>query len=309
MELIFTALVIFLLLLPGIIFNYSYLKGFGRRNGPIAIKKYSEYLVHATIYALLLNVLWGKGISFVLSHISSIRIDWDIVSLLLLSEKIQSQQIVHVSNHLLGISLYLLGLYGISAFLGTILHRYVRWQKLDKRSAFFRPDDLWHYMLTGEIIEFPGSPIREECDDSSGPVAVFLTAVVTHGDKPYLYSGFVMDFGYTRGGEISWIALLAFDRNPFEDAYGALPPMSLIKRGEENRKDKPRRQLRLPFIRQKNNEDDSGNDADNTLNSFIVLKYNEVCAITLTYLRIQPSEYQQNLKKNPAPEKRDVKSA
>jgi len=263
MNFALSALVIFLLLIPGILFNYSYLKGLGRRDGPIAIKHYGDYLVHSTIYALILNSVWAFGAS----RIRSISIDWNAVIQLLASKFSEQNGLPPISQHMSEITFYLLSLYAASALFGYLAHIIIRRTKLDKRFSLFRPDDLWYYMLSGEIGEFKENPFPEKF--SSEDVDVLLTAVVTHGEQTFQYRGFVVDFGYDNQGDLDWVSLIYFDRQLLEQE-----PSRESRKGQ------------MPSQHPTNETKENGHFE----NALMVLKYSEMNAIRLTYLSLRKKD-------------------
>ncbi len=291
MEFAFPSLVIFLLLLSGIIFNYAYLRGLGRREGPVAMKRYREYLVHATIYALILNATWGFFFSLAARRCFSWNVQWYVLLRLLMGgQQIKENQVEIIADHLFGIAVYLLSLYLLSAILGTLAHGIVRRLRLDKRYEIFRPDDLWFYLLSGEILEFPKVTrelwgIEEDITkniDLKG-LGVFLTAFVHHGEKTFLYGGFVWDFGYTRDGNLDWIALRFPVRIPHdEETAPTASPLSLFQRFRH-----------VSFGREfSNNPFTEGGDerTDFLADTLLVLQYAEMSAITLTYIYMKKKE-------------------
>ena len=268
MNFAFSALLIFLLLIPGILFNYGYLKGFGRRNGPTAIKRYGDYLVHSTIYALILNSLWALWISWIVP----ISIDWDAVIRLLSNKFAEEDGLPAISDHMAEVVLYVLGLYFVSAALGYFFHKAVRAAKLDKQYPLFRPDDMWFYMLSGEIVEFTDAPFSKKL--SADNVDVFLTAIVTHGVHTYQYRGFVFDFGYNEHGELDWISLLYFDR------------FLLEKKSPGAQEESDGGFFKDWFKRERSKSKEQREENEST-DSLIVLKYSEMNAIGLTYISLQ----------------------
>ncbi len=284
MEFAFSALVIFLFLLPGIIFNYAYLRGLGRREGPVAMKRYSEYLVHATIYALILNAVWGFLFSWAVQYLVSWDVQWNVLLKLLMGgRQIKENQIEIVANHLFGIASYLLSLYFVSAILGTAAHIIVRKLKLDRKFRIFRPDDPWFYLLSGEILEFP--EVTEELWEIESHVknidrkqlSVFLMAVVNQGEQTFVYGGFVWDFDYTHDGNLDWIALRFPVRMPNdEEAAPTTSPLSLFQRFHK-----------LIFRRESSDNpptEEKDERPDFPLESVLVLQYEEMSTITLAYL-------------------------
>ena len=91
-------------------------------------------------------------------------------------------------------------------------HWLVRGLKLDRNTQFFRFNNQWYYLLSGEVYEF------RELGAPKNVTGVFLTAAVDQGGASYLYGGLVTDWSFDRNRELDRIVLrLAYRRPLTED--------------------------------------------------------------------------------------------
>ncbi len=70
----------------------------------------------------------------------------------------------------------------------------------------------WFYLLSGEISEF------KEFTENLGKVdGVYLTTIVHHSDKDYLYRGIVADFFFDKSGNLDRVLLKLAHRRALTD--------------------------------------------------------------------------------------------
>jgi len=119
---------------------------------------------------------------------------------------------------------YFLSLYIFAVLLGYLSHYLVRKFKLDLKYRFFRFNNEWYYLLSGETMKFG------EVDGNDGDVdGVYLTTVVHHSNEDYLYRGIVADFFFDKSGNLDRLLLrnvlrrsLSNDRNS-DEPFNNLP--------------------------------------------------------------------------------------
>ena len=220
MSFAFPALLVFLLVLPGIILRYSYARGPWGWASPTSMRRVSEELAYGVAFALVLHAGW-------LLVVRGLGFEPDVDSMLLLlvgnfgeRSRYLDRVLASVPGHYSGVAGYLVSLYGASAVAGNLGHRAVRRLKLDHRTKTFRFDNYWYYMLTGEVLDF-----RENSAEGRRVDGVYLSAVVDHGAGSYLYRGIVSDFTFDRDGALDTIVLAdAHRRSLADDRAESGPP-------------------------------------------------------------------------------------
>jgi hypothetical protein len=202
MNFAYPALLLFLLVLPGIILNYTYARGFWRWNSPTSIERYSEQIAYSIIAASILHLGWAYFLSFF-----GFDIDLEAVLVLLTGafgpdDQYLTTTVQTLTNNPGRIAFYFYGLYLLSAILGISGHLFVRKTRLDRTTRLFRFTNEWYYLLSGEILEFAETPAEPRQFDG-----VYLSTIVQHGNENYLYRGIVFDFSYDRTGKLERVIL------------------------------------------------------------------------------------------------------
>lgn len=202
MNVAFPALIIVLIVLPGMIFRYTYARGSWGWSSPISFRTVSDELAYSAIFAVGLHFLWLLAAA-----------NWgyraDLSSLLALlsgnfgvrGQRYESS-LRSISDHSTAIGIYFLSLFTVAAVAGRLAHQFVRWSALDLKTQVFRFRNEWHYLLTGEILSFKEVSIAPREIDG-----VFLSAVIDHGKESYLYRGIVEDWSFDRDGHLDTIRL------------------------------------------------------------------------------------------------------
>jgi hypothetical protein len=212
MNFAFPALLVLLLVLPGIILRYSYARGPWGWASPTSLRRVSEELAYGVAFALVLHAAWlglVRGLGFVP--------DVEAMVLLLVgsygdrSEHLD-RVVASIAGHYQGIVAYLVSLYLAAALAGNLGHRAVRRLRLDHRTKTFRFDNYWFYMLTGEVLDF-----RENAEEGRTVDGVYCSAVVDHASGSYLYRGIVSDFTFDRDGALDTIVLMDAHRRRLID--------------------------------------------------------------------------------------------
>lgn len=231
MNLAFSALIIFFLLLPGAILLYTYSRGpwwldyasIGKPAaslpsyldpaGGIAYTVFGSFVLHAIWIALWLSL--------------GAQINLDAAMMLFLNsfgenDKYFESAIQSVTHYTGPIALYFVSLCILAAIIGWGSHYEVRRRALDRKKPLFRFNNYWHYLLSGEILEFPDhAHLRLKIDDIDG---TYLSGIVELNGKSYLYRGIVGDFTFDKSGQLDKITLflahrrlLDNDRKPDEE--------------------------------------------------------------------------------------------
>lgn len=212
MNVAFQALLLFILILPGLLLRSKY-------NGRIAKElvlpqnytPFSREAIIILISAVLLNFLWIL-IANSIGHWFGFNVDLNSVMYLLMGDyrdpKLQELAIHAVTNQPIKVAIYFLTLYFFSMYLGYKLHTVIRKNGLDKKYKLFRFNNQWHYLLTGEIMEFP--------DMNDNPTEVDFVSVSAVVDS-YLYIGNVADYELDGQGKLARLTLKETYRRMLSD--------------------------------------------------------------------------------------------
>lgn len=260
MNLAFPALLIFVLVLPGVILRYTYARGTWKWNSATSIQSLGDEIAYSVVIAGALHLLWGAIVS------PFVSIDLQSVLTLLAGTGAGTRDdfqaaISSATSHPYKVAWYFLSLYGASACLGYGAHSLVRWRHWDRKTRLLRFKNDWHYLLSGEILEFAELPYEAGKLDG-----VYLSAVVKHGGGDYLYRGIVADWTLDQGGELDRILLrLAHRRKLLEDREPGQ---------ERDPKD-------VNYERDSRYYDIEG--------QYFVLRYSETTTVNIEYLLLDPN--------------------
>src|SRR5688572_33420200 len=120
MSFAFPALLVFLLVLPGIILRYSYARGPWGWASPTSMRRVSEELAYGVTFALVLHAVW-----LLLVRAIGFRPDVDAMVLLLVGNfgersRYLDRVLASVSGDYNGVAGYLVSLYGAAAGAGLL---------------------------------------------------------------------------------------------------------------------------------------------------------------------------------------------
>ena len=212
MNLAFSALAVFLLVLPGALLSYAYRRGFFQRS-PVSFSTVSNEVSRSVLFALLLH---GVGLPLA-ETLTPVQVEYEAALLLLTSnagpETAEGRAAVQaVARHPGRISTYLLLINLSGLLLGYLLHWVVRARRADLRWDVLRFKNNWHYLFTGEALVFSipqrrrnYSAIEEVLEE---PVEfAFVSAVVEQAGEAFLYWSAFSDFYFDAAGQLDRIVL------------------------------------------------------------------------------------------------------
>lgn len=152
MSLALVTILFFIFLFPGIFFiRFCYSEEFSKQYFK---STYFELLLSTLFPSIILHLL---GL-FIIEKYFGYKLDFKTVLILLLDvdslvDKFEAIKIVISSiNNIIAYNLYL---WMSSAVLGYSVKKIVRKLKLDRKRKLLRFQNEWHYLITGEILDFP----------------------------------------------------------------------------------------------------------------------------------------------------------
>jgi hypothetical protein len=203
MNFAFPVLFALVLLLPGFILRFSYARGSWGWASPASMRRLSDDLAFGVVFSIVLHSTW-------LLVVSALGFEADPRAILawmggnfgpnnaLLPEVLEA-----LRGNYQAMAGYFLSLFVVAWMLGHLAHRVVRRLRLDHRTKLFRFNNFWYYMLRGEVLLFA----ENSSEEVEQPDGVYLSAVVTHSSKSYLYRGLVYDFTFDETGALDTIVL------------------------------------------------------------------------------------------------------
>lgn len=107
---------------------------------------------------------------------------------------------------------YFIGVSIIGMIAGLLAKLIVRNFKLDRKFKLFRFQNEWHYIFSGEILDFPKVPGKAEDVDFS-----YIDVLVKTNEGTVIYSGLLADYILTKDGGIDRIYLTEVKRRSLKD--------------------------------------------------------------------------------------------
>ena len=208
MNIALATLALLVLLYPGFLYRrFYYTAEFSREY----VKQTITDLVFASILpAFIMHIigycLFVKG-----------RYDIDIQVLgTLLSGTTDAARITHAFNSLYESALQIIRYIGVVSALamifGILSKKVVRWCKLDRKLPFFRFQNEWHYVFSGEILDFPNIPGKAEDVDFK-----YVDILVKSDGGMIIYMGILSHYTLNREGGIDRIYLSDVKRRYLRD--------------------------------------------------------------------------------------------
>jgi len=205
------AVVIILLVLPGVLFSYFYRKGFWK--SPVTLGPIQNELAKGLIWALVINWFAITIVSIIpCRHINfealiALLIGWSNLGTLQVQSYMDA--IAGYPNTIISY-LLLINILGICS--GLSLHSIVRKCHLDLRYDFLRFDNEWAYIFSGEARIFEVAQKDRTLKSIKNFLAqkidfVFVSAVVEQGAEAILYWGILSDFYFDIEGNLKKIVL------------------------------------------------------------------------------------------------------
>jgi hypothetical protein len=211
-NLAFQALLLLLLILPGVLFQYAYYHGKLSKEVslPFTFPAITGRTIKALAFACGLHGLW----LLVWTRVLCLPANLKLVLYFLIgshSDKALLDRALDATSASAGqVSLYFIALYAISGTSGTVASLLVRRAGWDRKYPFFRFDNEWNYVFTGEVREFTADP------GALTPISgTYVSVVLELGGRPFLYVGILVDYYFDRSGNLDRLLLSSAVRRDF----------------------------------------------------------------------------------------------
>jgi hypothetical protein len=265
MNIAFTTLVLFFLILPGVFFRrFYYTEEFSKEYFK---SSFFDVLTSAFIPAIIIQLVWISIIP-----LFGYGIDFELLGKLILSQESAIDGFRNIHVHYRGIAIYNISMWIIASFLGSFSKSIVRYFRIDRTRKFFRFQNEWHYILQGEIFDFPRSSISLADDYPEDIEVRYVDALVNTSDGAVLYEGILVDYNLSKTGSLDSIILTEVQRRLFK--FDSIPTENEL---EVLRKKEPRVELIY-----KGHYDIPGH--------ILVLPFKEVLNINLSYYTMDSEE-------------------
>jgi hypothetical protein len=154
MNLAFPALLIFILVLPGVIYRYSYARGPWGWASPVSIRTISDELAYSVMVAVGLHAVWTTLASCLGYEVDYLALLAFLTGNFGKDSQLFGSSVLAFSDHKVAVAAYFVSLAAAAGGIGVGAHAAVRKLGLDLRTSWFRFENTWHYLLTGELLGF-----------------------------------------------------------------------------------------------------------------------------------------------------------
>lgn len=196
MNIAFPALLIFLFVLPGFVFNLAF---YETDNTPLNYIPLTHKAIVSFVVTIVLHTVWLLIICYFL-HLS---VDLDLILILIagVQGSKYAETITSITTHdLVAAAIYLISMYAWAYVLGKSLRWFIRYGKLDEKYSLFRIDSPWYYLFSGY-----------DWEDGT-PDGVRIAATSEIAGKGYLYVGWLDKFYLDNAGNIERLVLTSAAR-------------------------------------------------------------------------------------------------
>ena len=194
MNFAFSSLLILLILVPGLIFfRFYYSEEFSKeyfKTSPFEV--ISTSLIPSVVFHLIGGAVssWTTGYSIDLQTVGFLLIGTNESALI-------KDSITNIQDNVYLIVKYNLLLWGFAGIAGKASRTIIRRSGLDRKQKLFRFRNRWHYILTGELLQFPRVPMEE----TDLPDFTFIDALVETQEGTIIYKGILADYDLTGSGD------------------------------------------------------------------------------------------------------------
>ncbi len=191
MNIAFPALLIFLFVLPGFVFNLAFFK---TDNTPLNYIPLTHKAIVSFVVTIILHTIWLLCVCYLLH----LYIDLDLILVLIAGVQgvKYSEAITSITAHeLISTAMYLITMYAFAYALGKSLRLGIRYFKLDEKYGLFRIDSPWYYLFSGYDWE------------NGEPDGVRIAATSEIAGRGYLYIGWLDKFYLDNAGNIERLIL------------------------------------------------------------------------------------------------------
>lgn len=205
MNIAFGALLLLLLLIPGLFFRVAYL------NVRYSGKSFKTTFIDETLLALapafIIQILGFLFVEMILGKQVSLE---TIYQLIISSAAFKNFGVIQRS---LGyFLLYNIVLWAVAWLLGYSTRRFIKRFKLHYKYPIFRFQNDWYHILRGTILNFPGYE-----GQTSDIAFVWLDVVLETRDSSFIYSGIVQEFFLSKDEGLDRIYLINVRRRKLSD--------------------------------------------------------------------------------------------
>lgn len=209
MNIAFTSILLFIILAPGFLFRISY------NSSKLSVKDPNRNLVNDLTWSILPSIILHTISIFLVESSSTFFIDFKQLGNLLLgvtSSNKTEESFIQLRSFFYPIFFYNLIVFISSIVLGYLAMKLVRKLNWDRKYRFLRFSNKWHYIFTGECLDFPEVP-----DEFKEITDKYVNVLCKVNGKSVLYSGEFFNYYVDSKGDLEAVHLKLPERRYLEN--------------------------------------------------------------------------------------------
>ncbi|WP_294250493.1 hypothetical protein [uncultured Chryseobacterium sp.] len=209
MNIAFTTIIIFIILAPGFLARISY------HSSKLSISNPNKNIVtELTLSIIPALILQSIGI-FLVNRYSSYRIDFETLGNLMLGSTtngVVSNNFRSIEEFKFQIFFYNFFVFSFAFLSGYLTRKVIRLTKADRKIRYLRFSNKWHYIFSGECLDFPDVP-----DNYENITEKIVNVLCKVNGKNILYSGTLFNYYIDSNGNLEAVHLKFPIRRMLED--------------------------------------------------------------------------------------------
>ncbi|MFV5686137.1 hypothetical protein ACM55I_11890 [Flavobacterium sp. GB2R13] len=219
MEIALGALIIIILLLPGICFRKGYFSE--EFSNQYTIKDFFQLFVNTFIPSIVLYLI-ALPIILIFGYKYNIS---TLIGLISSNDTLFVKSVDKVGKFQNEILLFQFIINSISFLIGYQLKNHFIRKSLDSTIEFFRYKNIWHYVLSAKFINFERSQISLNNNTVEDVDITYVDALVAVGEKVFIYNGMLVDYQLATEGHLDFLIIKdvqrkQIDKRRYKDVNG-----------------------------------------------------------------------------------------
>ncbi|AGA76720.1 hypothetical protein [Echinicola vietnamensis] len=233
MNIAFTTILIFLLLAPGFLARIAFF------SSKVSIRDRNKNLINELTWSIIPSLTIHIIAITLIEFFTNYEIDFNQLGHLILGvtdKNAINKNFGQLKQYLYPIFFYNLSVFSSSILMGYSLQKVIRKYGFDRRLRYLRFSNKWHYIFTGECLDFPDVP-----DDYEEITDKIINVLCKVNEKTILYTGEYFNYYIDNHGDLEAVHLKypirrylendANDKNKYysiESRYLVIPSSEII---------------------------------------------------------------------------------
>lgn len=199
MNIAFTTIIIFIILAPGFLSRTAY------NSSKLSISNSNKNIVNELTFSIIPALIFQILGIFIIEFFSNYQIDFELLGNIILGNN--NGDDIKTTFNLIEEFKYQIFWYNLIIFVfaficGYISREFIRFYKIDRKIRYLRFSNKWHYIFTGECLDFPDVP--DNYEDINEKIVNVLCKV---NGKTILYTGTLFNYYINDKGDLEAIHL------------------------------------------------------------------------------------------------------